>query len=164
MLLGVQRARAGDAGAEYPQLQAAVFEKPPVDRVARTAVAKYGFAERVSVVAGDMFADSLPAGFDLHLYSNVLHDWNERDARILLQKSFAALPPRGMLVVHDAHLSKDKTGPIEIAEYSVLLMLSSQGKCYSVDEMENMLQSVGFTRITYVPTVAFRSVITAEKP
>jgi acetylserotonin N-methyltransferase len=93
----------------------------------------------------------------------VLHDWNEKDARLLLQKSFDALPANGTLFVHDAHISKDKTGPIEIAEYSVLLMLSSQGKCYSVGEMESMLQSVGFTPIAYAPTVAFRSIIVAQK-
>jgi hypothetical protein len=150
--------------AEHPHLQAAVFEKPPVDRVARAAIAKYGFSDRVSVIAGDMFAQALPTGFDLHLYSNVLHDWNENDARHLLDKSFIALPPGGTVVIHDVHLSRDKSGPIEMAEYSVLLMLSSQGKCYSEAEMEAMLQSAGFINVTYAPTVAFRSVIFAERP
>ena len=41
-------------------------------------------AERVSVIAGDMFKDAWPAGFDVHLISNVLHDWEEPVVRDLL--------------------------------------------------------------------------------
>src|SRR4051812_22857764 len=63
--------------ARYPQLLATVFEKKPVDGIAREAIARQGGSERVSVVAGDMFSEPLPEGFDAHLLSNVLHDWEE---------------------------------------------------------------------------------------
>lgn len=150
--------------ADHPHMEAAVLEKPPVDRAARFAIAKYGLDARVSVIAADMFADPLPTGFDIHLYSNVLHDWDEQAAWSLLRKSFDALPPGGALVLHDAHLWSDKTGPLEVAEYSALLMLSSQGRCYSVGEMEHILESVGFTGVRHIPTVAHRSLIVADKP
>ena len=45
-------------------------------------------------IAGDMFKDAWPAGFDTHLISNVLHDWDEPVVRDLLAKSHAALAPR----------------------------------------------------------------------
>jgi hypothetical protein len=51
--------------------------KTPVDRLTRRSLAARGFADRVEVLVGDMFAEALPAGFDLHLFSNVLHDWDE---------------------------------------------------------------------------------------
>jgi SAM-dependent methyltransferase len=148
---------------EHPHLRAAVFEKPPVDAVTRRAIDRFGLGDRVEVVAGDMFTDDLPEGFDLHLYSNVLHDWGENTVEELLRKSFAALPPGARLLIHDAHLQADKSGPLEVAEYSVLLMLASEGKCYSVGEMEQMLRSVGFQAIRHLPTVAFRSLIVADK-
>jgi hypothetical protein len=152
------------AVTEHPHLQAAVLEKPPVDRVTRRAIDRFGLGERVAVVAGDMFADELPRGFDLHLYSNVLHDWGEQTVIGLLRKSFAALPAGGSLVIHDAHLRTDKSGPLEVAEYSALLMLASEGRCYAVGEVEEMMRSIGFGEVEHVPTVAFRSLIFADKP
>src|ERR1700712_3663638 len=44
--------------ARYPNLRAALFERPPVDRIAREAIAKQGGTDRVEVIAGDLFAGS----------------------------------------------------------------------------------------------------------
>lgn len=150
--------------AHQPHLSATVFERPPVDLIARKMTQKRGFVEKVSVVAGDMFADPLPTGFDLHLYSNVLHDWDVDKVRPLLAASFKALKPGGLLLVHDAHLNADKTGPLPVAEYSALLMSVTEGKCYSTAEMEMLLGEAGFVDFRFMPTVADRSVITARRP
>ncbi len=66
-------------------------------------------------------------------------------------------------MIHDAHLNAEKNGPLPVAEYSVLLMFSTEGKCYSISEMGEMLDETGFSEINYVSTVADRSVITGEK-
>ncbi|MFZ6026773.1 MAG: methyltransferase [Chloroflexota bacterium] len=148
----------------HAHMRAAVLEKPPVDKAARRAVERRGLAQRVAVLAGDMFGDPLPSGYDLHLYSHVLHDWDEAAVQQLLRQSYAALPPGGRLAIHDAHLNAEKTGPLAVAEYSVLLMLSTEGKCYSVGEMQTMLAQAGFAEATCVPTVAARSLMIAQKP
>ena len=57
-----------------------------------------------------------------NLFSNVLHDWDIPEVKQLLQASFQALPSGGMLVVHDAFLHADKSGPQHVADYSVMLM------------------------------------------
>lgn len=149
--------------ARNEHLRAAVFEKPPVDRIAREAIERQGGSERVAVIAGDMFADALPTGFDVHLISNVLHDWDEPQVRAVLAKSYAALEPGGLLVIHDAHLNAEKTGPLPVAQYSVLLMHSSEGKCYSVGEMRAYLTDAGFEWRNFQSTAADRSFIIAEK-
>jgi len=149
--------------ARHPHLRATVFERPPVDRIARTLIAERGCAGAVDVAAGDMFSDSLPGGHDLHLYSNVLHDWDIPKVRRLLAASFAALPPGGMLIVHDAHLNAAKDGPLPVAEYSALLMNITEGKCYSLGEMETLLGEAGFVDVHYQPTAIDRSMVTARK-
>ncbi len=150
--------------AHHPHLSAAVFEKPPVHKVATNAISKRGFSEKVQVIAGDMFAQAFPGGFDLHLISNVLHDWNEETVLSLLRKSFQALEPGGTLVIHDVHINPEKSGPLPNASYSALLMHSTEGKCYSISELYPWLQSVGFRHPGFTPTAADRSIITAEKP
>jgi len=147
----------------HPDLSATVFEKPPVDRISARAIANRGCSERVTVVAGDMLADRLPEGADVHLWSNVLHDWDEPVVRQLLGKSFEALPPGGLVVIHDAFLNATKDGPLHVAEYSVLLMHSSEGRCYATREMEQYLTEAGFRDVTHQDTAAARGVMTATK-
>ena len=83
--------------------------------------------------------------------------------RQLIAKSFDALEEDGLIVIHDAHLNADKTGPVHVAEYSVLLMHACEGRCYSIREMETYLTDAGFENITYAETAVARSVITARK-
>jgi len=149
--------------AAHPHLKATVLDKPPVDGVARQLIAQRGFADRISVVAGDMFSEPFPADCDVHLISNVLHDWDTPKVKQLLASSFRALPPGGLLAIHDAHINADKSGPLPVAEYSVILMHSTEGKCYSVTEMNGYLEEAGFSGMEHHPTAADRSVIVARK-
>lgn len=149
--------------AHYPALRATVLEKPPVDRIAAAAIANRGVSDRVSVVARDMLADPLPGFADVHLFSNVLHDWDVPVVTDLLGKSFAALPPGGLVIVHDAFLDAAKTGPLHVAEYSVLLMHASEGRCYSTAEMAGYLEGAGFVEPLYVEGAAARGIMTARK-
>jgi 2-polyprenyl-3-methyl-5-hydroxy-6-metoxy-1,4-benzoquinol methylase len=146
-----------------PNLTATVFEKPPVDKVAKYSINKLGLNDKISVVAGDIFNDNLPKGYDIHFISHVLHDWDIKEARVIIRNSYHALESGGMIILHDAHINRDKSGPISVAEYSVLLMFLSEGKCYSISEMEELLKETGFTEIKYKPTILNRSIITAKK-
>jgi hypothetical protein len=150
--------------ARHTHLRATILEKPPVDDLANQLLAERGFAGQVSAAPVDMFHDPFPKGSDIHLFSNVLHDWDCPQVEQLLSKSFASLQPGGMIVVHDAHINLDKTGPLPVAAYSAMLMTITEGKCYSEQEMADFLARAGFSNVQYFPTVADRSVITARKP
>ena len=149
--------------AFHTDLHATVLEKPPVDRIARRAIESRGFAGRVSVAAGDMFEGPLPSEYDVHLYSNVLHDWDVDIVRRLIAASAAALQPGGQIVIHDTFLNRDKTGPLPIAGYSVLLMHVTQGRCYSLAEMEAWLQDAGFADFRQVPSAVGRSALVGTR-
>ena len=140
-------------------LRASVFEKPPVDGIASRAIAARGFAENVDVVTGDMLTDGLPAGYDVHLLSNIVHDWDIPVVRQLLAASARALSPGGLLIIHDTFLNREKTGPLPIAAYSVLILHVTQGRCYSVAEMEELLAEAGFVNPREVPSAVGRSAL-----
>lgn len=149
--------------AHFPGLTATVLEKPPVDAICAQAIAERGFADRVRVVAGDMLSAPLPRGHDLHLYSNVLHDWDVGIVRDLIGRSFEALPSGGRLLIHDAFLNRQKDGPLHVAEYSVMLMHATQGRCYGVGELEGWLHEAGFTGCLELPGGAARGGLIATK-
>jgi SAM-dependent methyltransferase len=147
----------------HPHLRATVYERPPVDGIARRCVEKRACTERVSVQSGDMFQGDLPEGFDVILLSNVLHDWDDPVAAALLAKAAKALPPGGLLLLHDAFLDADKRGPLPVAQYSALLMHSTEGRCFSVGEIRVWLEKNGLEWRGQHPTAVDRSVIVAAK-
>lgn len=150
--------------AHHPHLRAAVLEQPPVDEVARRLIQRRGFADRVEAVTGDLFTPPLPGGFDVHLWSNVLHDWDVPEVRWLIQASFDALPAGGLFIMHDVFLNEAKDGPPAAAAYSVTLAHATQGRCYGTGEIRTWLEEAGFTGFHYQDTVAGRGVATARKP
>jgi predicted O-methyltransferase YrrM len=147
----------------HRHLRVTVYEKPPVDRIAKSAIQQRGYSERVNVQTGDMFVDAFPTGHDVILLSNVLHDWSDETAQKLLEKAADALPVGGLLVVHDAFLNPEKNGPLPVAQYSALLMHSTEGRCFSTAEMRKWAESAGLEWKGHSPTAVDRSYLLFEK-
>ena len=150
--------------AHHPQITATVLEQPPVCDVARAAIAGRGYEDRVQVATGNFLTDAWPTEYDVHLLSNVLHDWDFPEVRQLLRESYRTLQPGGLLVIHEAFINAEKTGPLAVAEYSALLMHSTQGKCYATSEYEELLVQAGFVDVSYLDTAADRGRMIARKP
>lgn len=150
--------------AHHPSLHAVVFDQAPVDRIAARLIASRQCADRVTVQTGSFFTDPWPEDCDVHLFSNVLHDWDTAEVQQLLAASFDALPSGGLVIIHEAFINAQKTGPRAVAEYSALLMHSTRGKCYATSEYDEMLAGLGFEGITFAETAADRGVMTARKP
>ena len=146
-----------------PEIRAGLLEKSPVDKVVRRSLKDKGLSGYIEVYEGDMFQDEYPSGFDIHLYSHVFHDWDFDDLRKLAKKSYKSLNRGGIIMIHDAHINRQKTGPMSVAEYSVLVMFATNGKCYSIEEMEDILTGAGFSKIKYKTTIWNRSIITGVK-
>lgn len=142
-----------------PALRATVFESTPVDRIARRSIDRAGCGARIDVMTGDMFVDAWPTDHDAHLFSNVLHDWDEADCRRLLGMSAASLPVGGRLVVHDMFLDDDKAGPLWAAEYSVLLASVTRGRLYSRLEVTGWACDHGYTMVGRADTALGRGVL-----
>ncbi|MFT4588944.1 MAG: putative O-methyltransferase YrrM [Candidatus Binatia bacterium] len=149
--------------AAHPQLSATVMEQPPVDNIAREEIEKHGLSDKINVLSADMFKDDWPEGSDILLLSNVLHDWDFPEVRALLEKSAQALAPGSLLIIHEAFLNNEKTGPLPVAEYSALIMNITQGKCYAPNEYGSILAELGFDVGPYQDTLADRGFMTAVR-
>lgn len=148
--------------ATHPQLSATILEQAPVDAIARSEILRHHLEDRVQVKTGDMFAEKWPIS-DIVLLSNMLHDWDLTEVRKLIAMAAEALPPGGLLVIHDAFISDDKSGPLAVAEYSALLMNITQGKCYTPQEYGEILADLRFEIGEYEDTIANRGFMTAVR-
>jgi len=148
--------------AAHPHLRATVLEQPPVDAIAREEIERHGLAEKNTVHSADMFTADWPT-CDVLLFSNVLHDWDFPEVEVLCEKAAAALSPGGLIIIHEAFINNEKTGPLPVAEYSALLMHITQGKCYTPAEYGGVLLSLDLQPDPFVETIADRGFITAVK-
>jgi len=149
--------------ANHAHLRGLVLEQPPVDGIARQKIASRGLADRVEVVVADMFEGLYPEGCDVHLFSNVMHDWDVPEIEKLLTHSQDSMPENGLIVIHETFLNKEKTGPLPVAEYSCILTHSTRGRCYGQGEMKTLLEAAGFRDPRYFDTAGDRGAIIARK-
>lgn len=146
-----------------PQLQAIVFDRPEVLKVAAEMVAEYDVADRVRLQPGDMFVDALPTGCDLVLLSNILHDWDVPECRTLVGHAAEALAPGGRLWIHDVFLNDALDGPLPIALYSAALFTLTEGRAYSAAEYRELLTAAGLQAGPLTPTAIHCGVLEGTK-
>jgi len=127
-----------------PALEAVVWDRPEVLRVAAEFAEGSGVSERLQLCAGDMFRDLFPVGADAVLLSNILHDWDRAECVALLKRCREALPVGGWVLIHDVFLDDDLGGPLPVALYSAALFSVTEGRAYSAGEYREMLAEAGF--------------------
>jgi len=131
------------AAAREPGLRLALFDLPAVAERARSRLALLGLDERVTVFAGDFFADPLPAGADVVSLIRVLHDHDDEAALRLLRAAREVLPDRGRILIGEPMASARSAGAA--AYFSFYLLAMGQGRPRSPAEIGLLLEAAGFT-------------------
>ncbi len=117
----------------------------------------------MTVDAGDFMTDPLGEGFDVVYISNILHMFGPEGCIGLLRRAAGALTSDGRLLIKDFFLAESRVEPAFSAQFSVnMLVATGEGRTYTLGEMEEMLNAVGFTA-TRTWTVAVHSTVIAAK-
>lgn len=149
----------------HPSLRATIMEIGAVCAEADRYIASSGLGSRVGTETVNMFTQSWPGGHDVHFLSNILHDWSDDTCRLLVKKSFDALPAGGRIVLHEMLMDDDGCGPLPAAAFSLLMLLGTRGRQYSVPELRAFLEPAGFTGLEAFSTGGgYYSLVVARKP
>jgi len=146
-----------------PEMHATVLDIESMCVAAQDYIDDAG-AKNVDTVAVDMFREPWPTGYDALFFSNVFHDWNEGTCAELSAKAFAALPSGGRIVLHEQLMNDNQDGPATTASFSLLMLLGTRGKQYSLPELIPILEGAGFRDVRSTPNVGYYSLVTAVKP
>ena len=104
-------------------------------------------------------------GPDAHFFANVFHDWSVETNALLAQKSFDALPSGGRIFLNEILMDDDGAGPWHAAAFSLLMLVGTLGKQYSLPEFREILEGAGFTDVEAVRTGGgYYSLVSAVKP
>ena len=129
-----------------PESRAIIFDLPHVIPMARERFSTSPFAGRVELRAGDFFTDALPKGADLAWVSAIIHQNSSDQNRTLYRRIAAALEPNGWIYIRDIVMDPSHTTPVAGALFAVNMLSGTEGgNCYSRTEIQEDLQSAGFT-------------------
>ena len=131
-----------------PGMQATLFDRPEVTRMARERLSEAGVIDRVRLVGGDFYNDQLPGGHDLALLSAIIHQNSPAENVELLSKLFRALVPGGRVVIRDHVMDPDRTQPRDGAIFAVNMLVNTEGgSTYTFGEIRAWLEEAGFANV-----------------
>lgn len=149
----------------WPHLSTTVLEIGTMCDAAQAYIDRSGLGDRVKTTAVDMFRHDWPLGYDAHFFSNIFHDWSDKTCRLLAEKSFAALPSGGRIMLHEVLMNDDGTGPLIAAAFSLLMLLGTRGRQFRFAELRDFLEGAGFVDVEAQQTGGgYYSLVTARKP
>ena len=122
------------------------MDLPVVQPVFEAYAKARGVDSRVRFVPGDFFKESLPHA-DVIIMGHILHDWNLDDKMMLLRKAYAALPPKGALIVHEALIDDDrKTNAFGLLMSLNMLIETHGGFDFTGADCRKWMKEAGFSR------------------
>jgi 2-hydroxy-4-(methylsulfanyl)butanoate S-methyltransferase len=131
--------------AANPQLSATILDFPQTVDTAKRYAREAGMADRITNLAGNAVTVDWPGGHDVILMSYVWSAVGEADVAILAKRAVAALPPGGLLLVHDFMVDDAREGPPFAAWYLLGGMLDNPSAvCLTPAYVERVLRDAGF--------------------
>jgi hypothetical protein len=106
--------------AANPGVRGVLFDLPHV--VAGQIVKEAGVGDRCEYVGGDFF-EAVPAGGDVYVLANVIHDWDDEHAARILRNCSSAMNPGGRVLLGEALLpDTTEPSPAKLIDLEMLVM------------------------------------------
>jgi hypothetical protein len=139
---------------DEPSLHGIVADVPAVAAAATAALSSAGFGGRAHGESADFFS-AVPAGGDVYVLSNVLHDWDDRAATTILSTVRAAMGDDASLLVVEHVLDAPGRTPsqnrdVHLVDLHMLVMFG--GRERSKAEYDALLMAAGFAESTLGPS------------
>jgi ubiquinone/menaquinone biosynthesis C-methylase UbiE len=147
-----------------PAAEIVAADWPSVLNVAQANAKKMGVSQRYSTLPGDAFQVDFGKGYDVALVTNFLHHFDGPTNVQFMQKVAAALKPGGRAVVLEFVPNADKISPPFPAQFALTMLTGTPGgDAYSLEELQQILASAGFSKVTAHPTPTPQTVVVGTK-
>jgi hypothetical protein len=121
--------------AVHPHLRATLFDLPQV-------VERVDQAERLGVVAGDLFRDRLPSG-DAYVLSQILHGWPDDGAAQILERCAQAGGNDVRILLLEGLLPDPPTA--DEASFDLFMLAVTGGRQRTLEDFRRLAESVGLS-------------------
>ena len=142
-----------------PSMVGILFDSSHVIEGAVRHIEREGLEGRCQIVAGSFF-EAVPRGADAYILKNVLHDWDDERALIILKNCRRAMRKESRLLVLEVVQSvSDGRSFAGLLDLNMLVM--SGGRERTRDEYHQLFEESGFRLATVIPTMALVSILEA---
>ena len=148
--------------AQHSNLEATLFELPAVAAIARQHLASKPGAAQIEIVAGDLFQDPLPSGYDAIIVANVLHLLTSERNLTLLRRIRDSVSTGARLLLVDFWTDPTHTQPTFAALMAGEFLVVAGGDVYSEEEAHAWLRESGWRPLERKPLAGPASLIVAE--
>ncbi|CCH49169.1 putative O-methyltransferase, family 2 [Pseudodesulfovibrio piezophilus C1TLV30] len=146
-------------------IKSTVLDLPGVTQLTRKYVAEAGLSERIGTREGSYLETEFGAGYDLVLFSAIVHINSEQENQFLMHKAFEAVNPGGVIAVHDFIMSEDRLTPAKGAMFALNMIVNTRGgDTYTKGEISGWLMDAGCETLHSTRTGEMTSMLTARKP
>jgi hypothetical protein len=128
--------------SRYPESRGIVFDMPKTAEQAAAIVAASPVADRIETQGGNFF-EAVPAGGDLYLLKQILHDWDDEECVQILRAIRTAIADRGRLAVIE-YLLPETCVPHSGFAMDVHMMVLSTGRERTLSEYNELFEAAGF--------------------
>jgi hypothetical protein len=142
----------------YPQMRGVLFDLPTVVEGAREAIASAGLAQRCTLAAGDFFTE-VPRGGDAYTLKQVIHNWDDARAIVLLTNCRQAMALEAGLLLIERIIGPEHGPSSALLDITMFVNTGAGGRTEA--EYRALLTAAGFTLTTIVPTPSGLSIIEA---
>lgn len=141
------------------------LDLPEVLRVTRRIAERYGIADRLRTIAGDMSEVEYGRDHRVAVLGQILHSYDAAGNRALLRKTFDALAPGGTIAVAEFLVEPDRSGPLSSLVFAANMLVNTEGgSTYSFDDIKGWLESAGFVDIRALKVPGPSPLILAARP
>lgn len=130
----------------FPGVRTSVFDSASVCEHARRNIVREGMSDRVGTWEGNFFDTPFPPDADCVVYCHILTIWSMDRNRVLLKRTYDALPEGGAVVIFNMMGGDDERGPLSTALGSpyFLAIATGEGMLHPWKDYEAALRDAGF--------------------
>jgi hypothetical protein len=135
----------------HGHLKATLVDLPGVVEKAQQKLGSSPIGARVQLHPGDIFQE-LPAGNDLYLLKNILHDWTDADCKRILDNCRAAVGNSGRILVAEFTPATNEAHDMGVVTDVQMMVVTDNGRERSIEEFSTLFRNSGFSLARVLPT------------
>jgi hypothetical protein len=135
-----------------PKARGVLLDTAPVLAAAEPVLQAAGVADRCETVAGDFFRE-VPAGADLYILSNIVHDWDDDSASRILGTCRAAMRADSRLLIIELVLPDDPRPSMGKLLDLEMLSVTPNGRQRTAAQYADLLTRAGLDLTAVIPAL-----------
>lgn len=130
-----------------PNAEITAVDWPSVLAVAEETAQHFGVADRFHLLPGSAFDVNYGTSYDLVLFTNFFHHFDQPTCEMLMKKALASLNEGGRAVTLEFAPNEDRISPPPLATFGLaMLATTTAGEAYTVGAYEQMFRHAGYAR------------------